>query len=44
MIHEAIFSTHVIQWVARWPRYSQVGPDPEKFGKICSRVNWFTFL
>jgi|SRR6218665_915749 len=38
MIHEAIFSTHFIQWVARWPRYSQVGPDPEKFGNLCTKL------
>jgi len=26
MVPEAIFSTPFIQWIARWPRYSQVGP------------------
>jgi len=34
-IHDAIFSTRFIQWVARWPRYSQQGPNPEKFGNLC---------
>ena len=23
---------HFIQWVQRWPKYSQVGPEPGKFG------------
>jgi len=27
---------NVNQWVARWSRHSQVGPDPKKFGNPCS--------
>jgi len=34
-IHEANFSTYFIQWVARRPRYSVVGPGPERFGNLC---------